>query len=147
MLIAYLNEDSDAADVAHLVEEAGRRCVLVAGDLSDPAHCRAVIGRAANEFGGIDVLVSNAAYQMTHENLDEITDEEWDYTFLECRSLFSSRQGRGAAHERWGVRYRKLFGQLRYAVSDLGTLRRDEGGHRQSVREPGTVAGGEGHSG
>ena len=81
VLIAYLNEDSDAADVARLVEEAGRKCVLVAGDLSDPAHCRAVIGRAAEEFGAIDVLVSNAAYQMTHENLDEITDEEWDYTF------------------------------------------------------------------
>ena len=81
VLIAYLNEDEDAADVASLVEEAGRNCVLVAGDLSDPAHCRAVIERAAEELGGIDVLVSNAAYQMTHDNLDEISDEEWDYTF------------------------------------------------------------------
>jgi NAD(P)-dependent dehydrogenase (short-subunit alcohol dehydrogenase family) len=43
VLIAYLNEDEDAAEVARLVEEAGRECVLVAGDLSDPAHCRAVI--------------------------------------------------------------------------------------------------------
>jgi NAD(P)-dependent dehydrogenase (short-subunit alcohol dehydrogenase family) len=81
VLIAYLNEDTDAAEVASLVEDAGRKCVLVAGDLSDPAHCRAVIARAAEEFGGIDVLVSNAAYQMTHESLDEISDEEWDYTF------------------------------------------------------------------
>src|ERR1700751_1477530 len=69
VLIAYLNEDSDAADVARLVEEAGRKCVLVAGDLSDPAHCRAVIGRAAEEFGAIDVLVSNAAYQMTRTRI------------------------------------------------------------------------------
>ena len=52
------------------------------GDLSDPAHCRAVMSRAAKEFGGVDVLVSNAAYQMTHENLEEITDEECDYTFV-----------------------------------------------------------------
>lgn len=81
VLIAYLNEDSDAAEVAKLVEDAGQRCVLVAGDLSDPAHCRAIVDRAAEEFGGIDVLVSNAAYQMTHESLDEISDEEWDYTF------------------------------------------------------------------
>ena len=80
VLIAYLNENDDAADVARLVEEAGRKCVLVAGDLSDPAHCRAVIQRAAEEFGGIDILVSNAAYQMTHQDLDEISDEEWDYT-------------------------------------------------------------------
>jgi NAD(P)-dependent dehydrogenase (short-subunit alcohol dehydrogenase family) len=81
VLIAYLNEDDDAKDVAQLVEGAGRRCVLMAGDLSDPAHCRAVVERAADEFGGIDILVSNAAYQMTHESLDEISDEEWDYTF------------------------------------------------------------------
>jgi NAD(P)-dependent dehydrogenase (short-subunit alcohol dehydrogenase family) len=81
VLIAYLSEDSDAKEVAQLVEDAGQRCVLVAGDLSDPAHCRAVVDRAAEEFGGIDILVSNAAYQMTHESLDEISDEEWDYTF------------------------------------------------------------------
>jgi NAD(P)-dependent dehydrogenase (short-subunit alcohol dehydrogenase family) len=81
VLIAYLNEDADAKEVAQLVEDAGQRCVLVAGDLSDPAHCRAVVERAAAEFGGIDILVSNAAYQMTHESLEEISDEEWDYTF------------------------------------------------------------------
>jgi NAD(P)-dependent dehydrogenase (short-subunit alcohol dehydrogenase family) len=81
VLIAYLNEDEDAKDVARYVEEAGRKCVLVSGDLSDPAHCRSVVDRAVSEFGGIDVLVSNAAFQMTHESLDEISDEEWDYTF------------------------------------------------------------------
>ena len=81
VLISYLNEDDDAAEVAQHVEDAGRKCVLVAGDLSDPAHCRAVIDRAAAEFGGIDVLVSNAAFQMTHSDLAEISDEEWDYTF------------------------------------------------------------------
>ena len=51
------------------------------GDLADPDHCRAVIDRAVSEFGGIDVLVSNAAFQMTHSDLEEISDEEWDYTF------------------------------------------------------------------
>lgn len=81
VLIAYLNEDDDAAEVAKLVEEAGRKCVLVPGDLSDPSHCRAVVDRAVSELGGIDILVSNAAYQMSHDSLDEITDEEWDYTF------------------------------------------------------------------
>ncbi|MGV0795057.1 SDR family oxidoreductase [Mycolicibacterium sp. XJ1819] len=81
VLVSYLDEDDDAAEVARHVEDAGRRCVLVPGDLSDPAHCRAVIDRAVAEFGGIDVLVSNAAYQMTHETIDEITDDEWDYTF------------------------------------------------------------------
>jgi NAD(P)-dependent dehydrogenase (short-subunit alcohol dehydrogenase family) len=81
VLISYLNEDDDAHDVARYVEDAGRKCVLVPGDLSDAAHCRAVVDRAVQEFGGIDILVNNAAYQMMHKSLDEITDEEWDYTF------------------------------------------------------------------
>jgi NAD(P)-dependent dehydrogenase (short-subunit alcohol dehydrogenase family) len=81
VLISYLNEDEDAAEVGRLVEEAGRKCILMPGDLADPAHCRAVIERAVSEFGGIDILVSNAAYQMSHDSLDEISDEEWDYTF------------------------------------------------------------------
>ncbi|GAA5073901.1 SDR family oxidoreductase [Nocardia iowensis] len=81
VLISYLDEDEDAKQVAQLVEQAGRRAVLMPGDLSDPKHCRAVIDRAAAEFGKIDVLVSNAAYQMTHTSLDEISDEEFDYTF------------------------------------------------------------------
>jgi NAD(P)-dependent dehydrogenase (short-subunit alcohol dehydrogenase family) len=81
VLIAYLNEHEDAKDVEKYVRDAGRKCVLVSGDLSDPAHCRSVIDRAVEEFDGIDVLVSNAAFQMTHQTLDEISDEEWDYTF------------------------------------------------------------------
>ena len=81
VLISYLDEESDADEVADYVEQAGRRCVRMAGDLSDPAHCRAVVQRAATEFGGIDILVTNAAYQMTHPTLEEISDEEWDYTF------------------------------------------------------------------
>ncbi len=81
VLIAYLNEDDDARDVARHVTDAGRKCVLVSGDLSDAAHCRAVVDRAVQELGGVDILVNNAAYQMMHKNLDEISDEEWDYTF------------------------------------------------------------------
>lgn len=81
VLISYLNEDEDARDVARYVEEAGRKCVLVRGDLSDADHRRAVVDRAVGEFGGIDILVNNAAYQMMHKSLDEISDGEWDYTF------------------------------------------------------------------
>jgi NAD(P)-dependent dehydrogenase (short-subunit alcohol dehydrogenase family) len=81
VLIAYLNEHEDAKDTAHYVEQAGRRAVLVAGDLAEPECCREVIDRAVEEFGHIDVLVNNAAYQMTHETLEEVTDEEWRHTF------------------------------------------------------------------
>lgn len=81
VLIAYLDEHGDAKETARLVEEAGRKAVLMAGDLADPAHCRAIVDRAVAEFGRIDVLVNNAAFQMSHDTLEEIPDEEWDYTF------------------------------------------------------------------
>jgi NAD(P)-dependent dehydrogenase (short-subunit alcohol dehydrogenase family) len=81
VLIAYLEEDQDAEDTARLVSDAGRKAVLLRGDLSDPQHCRDIIARAVEEFGQVDVLVNNAAFQMTHESLEEIPDEEWDYTF------------------------------------------------------------------
>ncbi|MFP5347345.1 MAG: SDR family oxidoreductase [Actinomycetes bacterium] len=81
VLIAYLSEDEDAQDTARFVEKAGRKAVLVKGDLSKAEHCRDVVQKAVDEFGKIDVLVNNAAYQMTHETLEEISDEEWDYTF------------------------------------------------------------------
>ena len=81
VLISYLNEHDDAKETARLVEEAGRRAILVPGDLADPAHCRAVIERAVAEFGRIDVLVNNAAFQMSHEAIEDIPDAEWDYTF------------------------------------------------------------------
>jgi len=81
VLISYLSEDSDAKDTAGYVEQAGRRAILVKGDVADPQHCRDVIKTAIDELGGVDILVSNAAYQMTHEALEEISDDEWDYTF------------------------------------------------------------------
>jgi len=81
VVIAYLNEHEDAEETRRLVEEAGRKAVLVPGDLADPAHCRTIVDKAVEAFGRIDVLVNNAAFQMTRESLEEIPDEEWDYTF------------------------------------------------------------------
>jgi NAD(P)-dependent dehydrogenase (short-subunit alcohol dehydrogenase family) len=80
VLISYLNEHEDAKDTAKYVEEAGRRCVLVPGDISDRAHCKTIIPKAVEEFGKVDILVNNAAFQMSHESLDEVSDDEWDYT-------------------------------------------------------------------
>jgi NAD(P)-dependent dehydrogenase (short-subunit alcohol dehydrogenase family) len=81
VLISYLNEHEDAEETARLVREAGRKAVLVPGDLADPAHCRAIVAKAVQEFGRIDVLVNNAAFQMSHDAIEEIPDAEWDYTF------------------------------------------------------------------
>lgn len=79
--ISYLNEHEDAEEARRFVEDAGRRAVLIPGDLSDPAHCRDVVQRAVDELGGLDILVSNAAFQMSRDSVDEIPDDEWDFTW------------------------------------------------------------------
>jgi NAD(P)-dependent dehydrogenase (short-subunit alcohol dehydrogenase family) len=81
VLVAYLNEHDDAREVKTLVENEGRKAVLVAGDISNPDHCRHVIQHAVEVLGGIDVLVNNAAHQATFKDIGDISDEEWETTF------------------------------------------------------------------
>ena len=81
VLISYLNEHEDAEQTAHWVREAGRRPVLMPGDISEQNHCREIVQRAMGEFGRLDILVNNAAMQRTHEDISEISAEEWDKTF------------------------------------------------------------------
>ncbi|WP_133876722.1 SDR family oxidoreductase [Paractinoplanes brasiliensis] len=80
VLISYLpDEEQDATDTAQLIEKAGQKAVRVPGDIRDEAHCRAVIDRALSELGGVDILVNNAAYQMSQPGgITEITDEQFD---------------------------------------------------------------------
>ncbi|BCM83685.1 dehydrogenase [Methylobacterium indicum] len=81
VLIAYYDEHEDARETAKLVESAGRRAVLVPGDIKDPAHCRAIVEKAVAAFGRVDVLVNNAAHQASVSSIEELSDEEWDVTF------------------------------------------------------------------
>jgi NAD(P)-dependent dehydrogenase (short-subunit alcohol dehydrogenase family) len=81
VLISYLNEEPDATETVRLVEEAGRQAIAVPGDISDEAHCRRLVERATGELGGLDILINNAAYQMHHESIQEISAQEWDHTF------------------------------------------------------------------
>ena len=81
VLISYLNEDEDAQETVRLVTDAGRKAVVVPGDISQEAHCQSLIQRAMDEFGHLDILVNNAAFQRTHQSIAEIPSDEWDYTF------------------------------------------------------------------
>jgi NAD(P)-dependent dehydrogenase (short-subunit alcohol dehydrogenase family) len=81
VLISYLSEDGDAEDTARLVRDAGRQAVLVRGDIAAPEHNRELVAKAIETFGRLDVLVLNAAFQMSHESIEQISDEEWEYTF------------------------------------------------------------------
>lgn len=79
--ISYLDEHDDAEETKRLVEDAGRRAILLPGDISDPAHARRIVEQTASEFGRIDVLVNNAAHQATFAKVEDISDEEWQVTF------------------------------------------------------------------
>jgi NAD(P)-dependent dehydrogenase (short-subunit alcohol dehydrogenase family) len=82
VLISYLaEEESDAQETAQVVEEAGKRAVKVPGDISEESQCRTVVQTAVDEFGKIDVLVNNAAHQMTVSGISDISSELLDRTF------------------------------------------------------------------
>ena len=81
VLISYLNEHEDAEETRRLVEESGRKAVLVAGDIGSSAHCCAIVDKAVSELGGIDILVNNAAHQATFESIEDISEEEWELIF------------------------------------------------------------------
>lgn len=79
--ISYLNETEDAEETRRVVEDAGRKCLLIAGDIGDEAHCQNIVEQTTGEFGKIDILVNNAAFQMAHEGIADFTSEEIEKTF------------------------------------------------------------------
>jgi NAD(P)-dependent dehydrogenase (short-subunit alcohol dehydrogenase family) len=81
ILISYLSEHEDAEDTAKWVREAGRKAVVVPGDIKSEEHCKTLVKRTADELGKIDILVNNAAFQRTYATITDITAEEWDETF------------------------------------------------------------------
>ena len=81
VLIAYLNEDEDARETERLVKDAGRKAVLVPGDIQASAHCRTIVDKAVSDLGGVDILVNNAAHQASFKDIADISDDEWELTF------------------------------------------------------------------
>ena len=79
--IVYLNEHGDAEETRAHVEREGRRCLLIPGNVKDAAFCREAVERAVQEFGKLDILVNNAAYQQHQSGLEELSEEQWDHTF------------------------------------------------------------------
>src|SRR3954469_14995296 len=79
IVIAYLSEHDDAKETQRLVEEAGRKALLVSGQSS--RHCRTIVEKAVKDLGGVDILVNNAAHQATFKSIEDISDDEWELTF------------------------------------------------------------------
>ena len=81
VLVSYLNEEEDARETCRVVEAEGRRAVAAPGDISEEAHCQRLVQQAIDEFGRLDILVNNAAYQRNYQSIEEIPSDDWDYTF------------------------------------------------------------------
>jgi NAD(P)-dependent dehydrogenase (short-subunit alcohol dehydrogenase family) len=81
VVISYLEEEQDAQETRQWVEKAGRKALTIGGDISDERHCLSLVERTFAEFGRLDVLVNNAAYQRTHDAIEDIPSEEFDRTF------------------------------------------------------------------
>lgn len=87
--LSYLNEQEDVRETLEHIQAAGRKGFAIEGDISKPEHCKSVIQKTVDRFGKIDILVNNAAHQQTHQSLQEISVEEWEYTFrINLHSMF-----------------------------------------------------------
>ena len=78
--IAYLNEHEDAEATREKVEAEGRRCILIAGNVSNSKFCEKAVARTVTELGGIDILVNNAAFQVHTPRFEDLSDAHFDET-------------------------------------------------------------------
>lgn len=79
--IVYLDEDADAEETQKLVENEGRSCILIKGDVKKPQFCKRAVSKTVETFGVLNILVNNAAEQFPRQELTEITEEQLDHTF------------------------------------------------------------------
>ena len=79
--IVYLNETQDATETRRQVEQEGRRCLPIAGDVGDEAFCRAAVDQTVRDLGRLDILVNNAAEQHPQDSIADITAEQLERTF------------------------------------------------------------------
>ena len=146
VLISYLEEHEDAEETKRLVEDAGRKAVLVAGDIQDAAHCRKIIEKAVSELGGIDILVNNAAHQASFKEIDDISDEEWELTFkVNIHAMFYLTKA-AVPHMKPGSAIINTASiNSDSAQSDAARLCDDQGRDPEFHRRTGAAAGREGH--
>ena len=131
VLISYLDEEDDAQETARVVREAGRTCITVPGHISRESHCRQLVERALGELGGLDILVNNAAYQMTRDGIQGISSDEWDHTlktnlyamFWLCQAALPKMGEGGAIINTTSIQaYQPSPTLLAYATSKGGIL-------------------------
>ena len=93
--VVYLNEHEDARKTEELIKAEGGRCLLVSGDVGDPAFCREAVEKTVKELGGLNILVNNAAEQHEQKKLEDITPLQLERTFR--TNIFGLLHGSGGA--------------------------------------------------
>jgi NAD(P)-dependent dehydrogenase (short-subunit alcohol dehydrogenase family) len=131
VLISYLNEHKDAEETASFVCQAGRKALTMAGDIASRQHCEQLVDRAVAEFGKLDILVSNAAVQSVHQDVDEWSPQEFDRTyktnvyamFYLCRTAISKIPPGGSIIATTSVQAFQPSGHLLAYSSTKGAIR------------------------
>ena len=145
VLISYYNEEEDARETGRWVEEAGRRALLVSGDIKDEAHCRRLVEQARDTFGRVDILVNNAAHQATIGSLEEISSEEWDVTmrtnlyamFFLCKAAVPLMQPGSAIINTTSIQSKSPSGNLLAYATTKGAIANFTAGLAELVAERG----------
>ena len=145
VLISYYNEEEDARETGRWVEEAGRRALLVSGDIKDEAHCRKLVERAQDAFGRVDILVNNAAHQATIDSIEEISSEEWDVTmrtnlyamFFLCKAAVPLMQPGSAIINTTSIQSKSPSGNLLAYATTKGAIANFTAGLAELVAERG----------
>jgi len=145
VVISYLDETDDARDTQRLVEEAGRRCLVIAGDIQEEAHCRQLVETTVSELGGIDILVNNAAFQMARDSILDVPTEEFERifrtnvfaTFYLTKAAVAHMQPGSAIINTVSVNSDKPSPHLVAYASTKGALQNLTGGLSQALAEKG----------
>jgi NAD(P)-dependent dehydrogenase (short-subunit alcohol dehydrogenase family) len=145
VLVSYYNEEEDARETGRWVEEAGRRALLVSGDIKDEAHCRKLVERAREAFGRIDILVNNAAHQATIASIEEISSEEWDVTmrtnlyamFYLCKATIPRMQPGSSIINTTSIQSKSPSGNLLAYATTKGAIANFTAGLAELVAEKG----------
>ena len=80
VVIVYLNEDKDANDTKNYIDAMNGECILIRGDITNHNFCKDVVRKTLNRFGRIDILINNAGVQYQQDKLENISDEQFDWT-------------------------------------------------------------------
>ncbi len=130
VLISYLNEHEDAKETERWVREAGHKALVAPGDVGQKQHCRDLVDRAVSEFGKLDILINNAAFQKTYNSIDEISEGELEHTFRTnifamfflCQAALPRMEKGGAIVNTASIQAYQPSGQLLPYASTKGAI-------------------------